>query len=78
MRRHGIPKTQNGKGMPELSRKINRPKVFTGVILLCTGSILMLLGQEISSPFFKTAWMTLLAVGIFFYLWGRFFSREEA
>jgi hypothetical protein len=64
--------------MPELSRTIDRQKVFTGVILLCTGAILMFLGQEISSPFFKTAWMGLLAVGIFFYLWGRFFSREEA
>jgi hypothetical protein len=64
--------------MQELSRKIDRQKVFTGVILLCTGAILMLLGQEISSPLFKTIWMTLLAVGIFFYLWGRFFSREEA
>jgi len=64
--------------MPELSRKINRQKVFTGVILLCTGALLMLLGQEVSSPFFKTVWMALLAVGIFFYLWGRFFSREEA
>ncbi len=64
--------------MQELSRKINRQKVFTGVILLCTGAILMLLGQEISSPLFKTVWMALLAVGIFCYLWGRFFSREEA
>jgi hypothetical protein len=64
--------------MQELSRRIDRQKVFTGVILLCTGAILMLLGQEISSPLFKTAWMTLLAVGIFFYLWGRFFSREDA
>lgn len=64
--------------MQELSRRIDRQKVFTGVILLCTGAILMLLGQEISSPFFKTAWMTLLVVGIFFYLWGRFFSREDA
>ena len=64
--------------MQELSRKINRQKVFTGVILLCTGAILMLLGQGISSPLFKTVWMTLLAVGIFFYLWGRFFSREDA
>jgi hypothetical protein len=73
-----IPKTENGNGMQELSRKIDRQKVFTGVILLCTGAILMLLGQEISSPFFKTAWMTLLAVGIVFYLWGRFFSRENA
>lgn len=64
--------------MQELSRKIDRQKLFTGVILLCTGAILMLLGQEISSPLFKTIWMALLAVGIFFYLWGRFFSREEA
>jgi hypothetical protein len=64
--------------MPELSRSIDRQKVFTGVILLCTGAILMLLGQEIYSPFFKTAWVGLLAVGTFFYLWGRFFSREEA
>ena len=64
--------------MQELSRRIDRQKVFTGVILLCTGAVLMLLGQEISSPFFKTAWMTLLAVGVFFYLWGRFFSREDA
>jgi len=38
----------------------------------------MLMGQEISSPLFKTVWMALLGVGIFFYLWGRFFSREEA
>jgi hypothetical protein len=64
--------------MQESSRKIDRQKVFTGVILLCTGAILMLLGQEISSPFYKTAWMALLAVGVFLYLWGRFFSREEA
>jgi hypothetical protein len=64
--------------MQELSRRIDRQKVFTGVILLCTGAILMLLGQGISSPLFKTIWMALLAVGIFFYLWGRFFSREEA
>jgi len=64
--------------MQELTRKINRQKVFTGVILLCTGAIIMLLGQRISSPLFKTVWMALLALGIFFYLWGRFFSREDA
>ena len=64
--------------MQELPRKIDRPKVFIGVFLLCSGAILMLLGQEISSPYFKTVWMGLLAAGIFFYLWGRFFSREEA
>jgi len=64
--------------MPEVSRKIDRQKLFAGVILICTGAILMLLGQEISSPIFKTVWMALLAAGIFFYLWGRFFSREDA
>jgi hypothetical protein len=69
--------TWNGKEMQELSRKIDCQKLFTGVILLCIGVLLMILGQEISSPFFKTAWMGLLGVGIFFYLWGRFFSRED-
>ncbi len=64
--------------MPELPRKIHRQKIFTGVILLCTGAILMLMGQDIASPFYKTVWMALLAMGVFFYLWGRFFSREEA
>ena len=64
--------------MQELSRKIDRQKLFAGVILICTGAILMILGQQISSPFFKAVWMALLAVGVFFYLWGRFFSREEA
>ena len=64
--------------MQELSRKINRQKLFAGVILICTGALLMILGQRISSPLFKTVWMALLALGIFFYLWGRFFSREDA
>ena len=63
--------------MHELSHKIDRQKLFTGVILLCIGALLMILGQEISSPFYKTAWMGLLGVGIFFYLWGRFFSQED-
>lgn len=64
--------------MQERYRKIDRQKLFVGVILICAGALLMILGQGISSPLFKTVWMALLAVGIFFYLWGRFFSREEA
>jgi hypothetical protein len=63
--------------MYELSHKIDRQKLFTGVILLCIGGLLMILGRGISSPFYKTAWMGLLGVGLFFYLWGRFFSRAR-
>ena len=64
--------------MREPSRKINRQRVFTGVILLCVGMLMMLMGQESASPVFKTIWVGLLGLGIFFYLWGRFFSREDA
>jgi len=64
--------------MREFSSKIDRQKLFAGVILICTGALLMILGQQISSPFFKAIWMALLAVGVFFYLWGRFFSRDDA
>ena len=64
--------------MPEPSRKINKQKVFTGVILVCAGVLMMLMGEQSTSPVFKTIWVGLLGVGIFFYLWGRFFSREEA
>jgi hypothetical protein len=64
--------------MPEPSRKINKQKVFTGVILVCAGVLMMLLGEESNSPVFKTIWVGLLGLGIFFYLWGRFFSREDA
>jgi hypothetical protein len=64
--------------MREPSRKINRQRVFTGVILLCVGMLMMLMGQELASPVFKTIWVGLLGLGIFFYLWGRFFSREDA
>ena len=64
--------------MREPSRKINRQRVFTGVILLCVGMLMMLIGQESASPVFKTIWVGLLGLGLFFYLWGRFFSREDA
>jgi energy-converting hydrogenase Eha subunit E len=64
--------------MTNPSRKINRQKVFTGVILICAGVLIMLMGQESGSPLVKTLWMGLLGVGVFFYLWGRFFSRDDA
>jgi hypothetical protein len=64
--------------MREPSRKINKQKVFTGVILICAGALVMLMGQESASPLYKTIWVGLLGLGIFFYLWGRFFSRDDA
>jgi hypothetical protein len=64
--------------MPAPSRKINRQRVFIGVILLCIGVLMMLTGEESSSPVLKTIWVGLLGLGVFFYLWGRFFSREDA
>jgi hypothetical protein len=64
--------------MPEPSRKINKQKVFIGVILVCAGVLMMLMGEESASPVFKTMWVGLLGLGIFLYLWGRFFSREDA
>jgi len=59
-------------------RKINKQKVFTGIILICAGVLMMLLGEESASPVIKTIWVGLFGLGIFFYLWGRFFSREDA
>jgi len=64
--------------MPEGSRKINKQKVFTGVILICAGVLMMFLGEESASPVIKMVWVGLFGLGIFFYLWGRFFSREDA
>jgi hypothetical protein len=64
--------------MAEPSRRINKQKVYTGVILLCAGVLMMLMGQESTSPLLKTIWVGLLGLGVFFYLWGRFFSREDA
>ena len=64
--------------MAEPYRKIDRQKVIAGVILLCAGVLLMLMGQEWTSPLFKTVWVGLFGLGVFFYLWGRFFSRDDA
>ena len=64
--------------MPEPSRRIDRPKIFAGVILICVAALLMLAGGESPSPLVKTLRTGLLGLGIFLYLRGRFFSREEA
>ena len=64
--------------MQDTSRNIDRQKIYIGVLLLCVGAVLMLVSQEIDSPAFKMAWMVPFGLGVFFYLWGRFFSRGRA
>jgi hypothetical protein len=61
--------------MQDSSRFIDRNKVITGALLICLGVILMLITAENSSSFSQALWVGLLAVGVFFYLWGRFFFR---
>lgn len=63
--------------MKEPSRNIDRKKVFPGVLLLCLGVLLMLMGRENASPIWQVTWLILLGLGLFLYLWGRFFSRGE-
>ncbi len=63
--------------MAEPSRNIDRKKVYTGVGLLCAAVLLMLVGQESTSRTFQVLWILLLGIGLFFYLWGRFFSRGD-
>lgn len=63
--------------MQDSSRFIHRAKVITGVLLICLGVVLMLITGEKGSSISRSLWVGLLAVGIFFYLWGRFFSRRS-
>ena len=63
--------------MGETTRNIDRKKVYTGVVLICLAVLLMLIGQEIDSPFFQIFWVILLGAGLLLYLWGRFFSRSR-
>jgi hypothetical protein len=63
--------------MKEPSRNIDRKKVFPGVVFLCAAVLLMLMRRENSSLVWGTIWVGLLGLGLFLYLWGRFFSRGE-
>jgi hypothetical protein len=55
--------------------KIDRKKVYIGVFFLCVAAGIMLAEGEDSPEGFRILWMLLSGVGVFFYLWGRFFSR---
>jgi hypothetical protein len=63
--------------MREPSRNIDRKKVFSGVLFICVAVLLMLMGEKHASPTLQGIWMSLLGMGVFLYLWGRFFSRGE-
>ena len=64
--------------MEEPSRNIDRKKVYLGVIIICVAVLLMVMGQESNSLLFQVLWIILLGIGLFCYLWGRFFSRDDA
>ena len=61
--------------MKEPPRKFDRKKIFSGVFFICLAVLLMLLGEKHASPTLRGIWVSLLGLGIFLYLWGRFFSR---
>ncbi len=63
--------------MREPSRNIDRKKVFSGVLSICVAVLLMLMGEKHVSPTLQGIWMSLLGLGVFLYLWGRFFSRGQ-
>lgn len=63
--------------MKEPSRNIDRGKIFSGVFFICLAVLLMLLGEKHASPILQGVWVSLLGLGLFLYLWGRFFSRGE-
>jgi hypothetical protein len=60
------------------SRHIDRKKVYIGVVVLCAAVVMMLVGEENPSLVFQVLWILLLGVGLLFYLWGRFFSRDDS
>jgi hypothetical protein len=62
--------------MKEPSRNIDRKKVFVGVLFLCLAVILMLIGKENASLLWEVFWVSLLGLGLSFYLWGRFYSKD--
>jgi len=64
--------------MKEISRNMDRKKVYIGVGLLCVAVLMMLIGQKISSSFWQVSWVILLGAGLLLYFWGRFFSRDRA
>ena len=61
--------------MEKPKRNIDRKKIFSGVFFICLAVLLMFLGEKNASPTLQGIWVSLLGLGVFLYLWGRFFSR---
>jgi hypothetical protein len=64
--------------MDPTSRRIDLPKVYTGVFLICLAAIIMVAKSEDPSPLWQAIRFIFMGVGIFLYLWGRLFSRGAA
>jgi hypothetical protein len=63
--------------MKKPSRSMDRRKVFVGVGLMCAAVLMMLADLDEQFLYWRAGWISLLALGLVFYLWGRFFSRGE-
>ncbi len=60
------------------ARNTDKKKAIIGVVLVCLAVLMMLFEGE-STPFFmKIIRVVVLAAGLGFYVWGRFFSRGKA
>ncbi len=53
---------------------MDRKKVFLGVGLICVAVLMMLADLDERFPYWTAVWVGVLALGVLFYLWGRFFS----
>ncbi len=56
-------------------RLVDRRKIYLGVLFLCMAALVMLADRGGRYPSLQVVWIFLAGVGLFFYLWGRFFSR---
>ncbi len=64
-----------GQNLCVTKPSMDRKKIFIGVGLICAAVLMMLAEMDERFPYWKAVWILLLAVGLGFYLWGRFFSR---
>ena len=63
--------------MPASFPFVDRKKILGGVLLIFAGAVLMLAGRENPPILLQIIYTLLLGVGLFLYLWGRFFSRDK-
>jgi hypothetical protein len=66
--------------IPKMSKNranINRPRVFSGVIILCGSVLLMIIKNKDISLTWQLIWLLFFGLGIYLYIWGRFFSKPD-